>query len=283
MLRSLYRLMLRAHPPYFRQRFADEMLSIFDHAGNKLSAIGLLADAMISLARQWVFRGHYQEEPALAVAADGSNLFESLRSPTPRTAALVKGALLSALVLNGVGLTMGYAWNHPIYIPLRRPVIVPPASWGAQPRPPQAGVSRPVEPNLYTEEGRVLLVFKAPAHSRAPAPATAPPISESPRTDFSSAGSNLRVSFPANVLQSYAGTYVNPVSERTRVNITVEGGRLQLEVVGEFRSVLAPLPRPQLLTCATGDCWVAFSTSPNGSVDRIVVHQGGREIVALRH
>jgi hypothetical protein len=67
------------------------------------------------------------------------------------------------------------------------------------------------------------------------------------------------------------------------VNITVEGGRLQLEVVGEFRSVLAPLPRPQLLTCATGDCWVAFSTSPNGSVDRIVVHQGGREIVALRH
>ena len=42
MLRVLYRLVLRAHPPYFRQRFAEEMQCIFDHADSGVAAAGLL-------------------------------------------------------------------------------------------------------------------------------------------------------------------------------------------------------------------------------------------------
>lgn len=49
MLRPLYRYMLRLHPPGFRQRFADEMLSIFDHSEGKLARAKLLADALLSV------------------------------------------------------------------------------------------------------------------------------------------------------------------------------------------------------------------------------------------
>ena len=39
MLRSLYRTVLHLHPPFFRQRFADEMQSIFDSARSRSVAL----------------------------------------------------------------------------------------------------------------------------------------------------------------------------------------------------------------------------------------------------
>jgi len=62
MLRSLYQLVLRAHPPYFRQRFAEEMQSIFDQAESRPAAAGLLADAVLSLLRQWSVRPQFWED-----------------------------------------------------------------------------------------------------------------------------------------------------------------------------------------------------------------------------
>ena len=53
MLRFIYRGVLRAHPSWFRRRFADEMLSIFDQTQGPLAAGRLLGDSMISLLRQW--------------------------------------------------------------------------------------------------------------------------------------------------------------------------------------------------------------------------------------
>ena len=53
MLRFLYSAVLRAHPPYFRQRFSDEMQAIFDQADTELTKARLLADAAFSLVRQW--------------------------------------------------------------------------------------------------------------------------------------------------------------------------------------------------------------------------------------
>lgn len=50
----LYRSMIRLHPPAFRRRFGDEMLSIFDEAPPP--ATELFSDALISLARQWLVR-----------------------------------------------------------------------------------------------------------------------------------------------------------------------------------------------------------------------------------
>ena len=56
MKRSLYRFILGLHPPAFRRRFSDEMLSIFDEKAACQAGFTLLLDALISFARQWLLR-----------------------------------------------------------------------------------------------------------------------------------------------------------------------------------------------------------------------------------
>lgn len=54
MTRSLYQFILWMHPPAFRRRFRDEMLSIFDEGAADHSGFGLLLDGLMSLVRQWL-------------------------------------------------------------------------------------------------------------------------------------------------------------------------------------------------------------------------------------
>lgn len=283
MLRFLYCAALRAHPRHFRERFAEEMQAIFDQAQSPMEQVGLLADALLSLLRQWTLRPEFLQERATAEPEGGVLLFSSLGDSKPRKVALFYGAILSALVLNGVSLTMGYAWEHPIFIEIRRPTIVPPAAWKVRPKM-QPVPAAPAEPSLYTDQGRVILIFNSPSHPASSAQPAARPVPEAgtPTTEAAPATVNASVDTPARVLQSYAGTYVSQAPAGQRVRVTIEGGRLQLEVVGEFRSPLAPLPNPQLLACDVGDCWVMFSTSAKGTVDRIAVHHLGREVLAFR-
>lgn len=56
MTRALYRFLLLLHPADFRNRFALELIWIFDEASSSSGSVGLLADALISLARQWFLR-----------------------------------------------------------------------------------------------------------------------------------------------------------------------------------------------------------------------------------
>lgn len=56
MIRWLYRWLVWFHPPAFRLRFEEEMLCIFDEAADKWGTASLLADASVSLVRQWVLR-----------------------------------------------------------------------------------------------------------------------------------------------------------------------------------------------------------------------------------
>jgi hypothetical protein len=80
--RSLYRWLLRIHPPAFRREFADEMLWIFDQVSARQSTLPLFADAATSLARQWVLRGDWRKLPAgdaVPVAAVGSFAWEHIR------------------------------------------------------------------------------------------------------------------------------------------------------------------------------------------------------------
>ena len=282
MLRFLYCAALRAHPQHFRERFAEEMQAIFDQAESPLQQVGLLADAVLSLFRQWTLRPEFLHERAMAAPDGGGLLFSSLGDSKPRTVALLYGAILSAFVLNGVSLTMGYAWEHPIFIDIRRPTIVPPAAWKARPKM-QPGPTAPAEPSLYTEQGRVLLIFSSPSHPAVSAqPAKPSPQGTVPTAETGPATGNTGVATLTGVLQSYAGTYVGQAPGSQRVRVTTDSGRLQLEVVGEFRSPLEPLPNSQLLACIVGDCWVTFSTSAKGTVDRIEVHHLGREVVAFR-
>jgi len=64
MTRALYHALLLLHPPRFRRRFADEMLCTFDEARLTLGAAPLFADALTSLARQWLLRSPLWRIPA---------------------------------------------------------------------------------------------------------------------------------------------------------------------------------------------------------------------------
>jgi hypothetical protein len=56
MSRSLYVLLIRLHPADFRERFADEMLWIFEQEAAFAGGLPLLADGLTSLLRQRILR-----------------------------------------------------------------------------------------------------------------------------------------------------------------------------------------------------------------------------------
>jgi hypothetical protein len=55
-MRSLYLSFLWLHPRSFRERFAEEMLWIFDETQTTDGKAFLLCDGLNSMARQWVVR-----------------------------------------------------------------------------------------------------------------------------------------------------------------------------------------------------------------------------------
>jgi hypothetical protein len=68
-MRTLYKYLVRLHPPAFRREFAAEMLWIFDEAAESEGALSLCFDGFVSLARQWVLRSGSWK---LAVAGMGA-------------------------------------------------------------------------------------------------------------------------------------------------------------------------------------------------------------------
>ena len=56
MIRTLYRGLLWLHPVSFEERFAEEMLWIFDLRRSPETGVTLLLDCFVSLCRQWLFR-----------------------------------------------------------------------------------------------------------------------------------------------------------------------------------------------------------------------------------
>src|SRR5580700_8458878 len=99
MLRFLFQLLVGLHPPAFRRRFAPEMMWIFDHVSGKRAALSLVADAFLSLIRQWVLRPGFWSEPSPAeqpqMASAGARSFYIIENYRPSGVALLHGATLS--------------------------------------------------------------------------------------------------------------------------------------------------------------------------------------------
>ena len=83
MLRAVYSVFLALHPAQFRERFAGEMLWIFDQASGPREQSSYFADAIVSLARQRLFRSDLWKWAAAMIAgfvplllAFGSFLFQ---------------------------------------------------------------------------------------------------------------------------------------------------------------------------------------------------------------
>jgi D-alanyl-D-alanine carboxypeptidase len=121
MFRSLYRLLLNFHPPAFRQRFAEEMLWIYDEGATTQGVSRLLADAFVSLLRQWIVRPESWHMPLAAAAppAAGSTGFFSWqhfefveqRLPFYRW---MQGSVISLGLLSVVWMTVAVRGRRPI-------------------------------------------------------------------------------------------------------------------------------------------------------------------------
>lgn len=125
MLRVVYICLLRCHPRTFRQRFADEMLWIYDQTATRETAgtvaARMIVDGVVSLMRQWTLRPELRRDPAVArgeALAAGSPIFYSIESFRPRPAALLHGAVLSVAVFCSVFFAMRYSWTHRVHLVL---------------------------------------------------------------------------------------------------------------------------------------------------------------------
>jgi hypothetical protein len=109
---------LRLHPSGFRRRFADEMISIFDHSVGKPAALRLLVDGLVSLARQWALRPEFWHElsPAQQPAADGIPSFYTLDPFRPRAGAVIQGLVLSTAIFCLTCFAIRYSWIHILHL-----------------------------------------------------------------------------------------------------------------------------------------------------------------------
>jgi hypothetical protein len=118
MLRDLYRCVLYLHPRGFRKRFAGEMLSIFDQSAGNRAAFRLLADGLLSLARQWALRPEFSHEfsPTQLPAPDGVPSFSTLDPFRPRAGAVIHGLVLSTAVFCITCFAIKYSWIHVLHV-----------------------------------------------------------------------------------------------------------------------------------------------------------------------
>ncbi|HEV3207978.1 MAG TPA: hypothetical protein VGZ28_13565 [Terriglobales bacterium] len=167
MLRVIYRWLLCLHPPYFRRRFARELLSIFDQQKGTLASAKMAADGVLSLLRQWALRPQFWEEP-VAPAPAGVPLFYMTTSFRPRAWPLIDGVLLSLATFAAVCMMMQYTWNHPVYMPI---VSYYHSSSHHLPQPP-GSLTAPVRlsPPIYIDQGRVFLMISTPSRRPQPKP-----------------------------------------------------------------------------------------------------------------
>jgi hypothetical protein len=120
MLRFCYWCLLRFHPARFRERFAEEMLSIFDHIEGRGSRGKFVADAFISLLRQWTMRPQNWEQKgtiSIPIGATATPGFFTLGDFKPRKSALFCGAVLTLILYSGLFSVLRNSRKHYVYLP----------------------------------------------------------------------------------------------------------------------------------------------------------------------
>ena len=118
--RSLYRCLLRLHPEVFRNEFADEMLWIFDQACAKGSVAPLFADALVSIARQWILRMPWGKLPAAEPisASAGFGTFAWKNVALPDSSLPASRVLQGAAVAIAFGALLSFVASRPAQVAL---------------------------------------------------------------------------------------------------------------------------------------------------------------------
>lgn len=318
MLRVLYACLLRLHPPYFRRRYAEEMLWIFDQASGTRAVARLMADAALSLARQWTLRPEFLERPipseAGGPALDAVPAFHTFGNSAPRAAALVNGGVVSLVVFGAVFLGMAYGWGHPALSELlpggksarhpraaatRRPAG--PAADRTGPKIPESRSAGELKPESAWSSAMGLLGLSPP---RRPAVRAKPEAGEAGSRATSSVlpaanaivspqvqvqpGAGARsviaagIPIPDEPLRPYVGVYVLEPPDGRVIVVTLENGELTAQVGGEKKRVLVAESGTKFVAVGMENRWFEFVTAPGGEVTTVHLFETERKTARRR-
>jgi hypothetical protein len=292
MLGHLYRCVVRFHPPEFRRRFGEEMLSIYDQSTGRFSSLRLLLDAVVSLARQWIFRPEFwvQTSPSSTPqpAVDGIPSFSSLDPFRPHTSAMIHGTVISITLFCMTCFAIRYSWIRVLH------VQIPGVSYdsylsinrGASPgelrgraassgRKNTATANSPAESNLISEHLQVD-VLPVEAQPAVPNPPPEKLNSQSITEPLSASVAPLYLS-----LESYIGTYVSH-KPSAKIAVGIEGDHLTIRLVGQPKRALSPVSETTFMMTGTNDHWVEFVPDANGKMRQLRLFKSGESITALR-
>src|SRR6266480_4646214 len=280
MLRLLYRWLLRFHPAGFRERFAEEILSIFDHIEGKAAV-------------------------SVPAGVGGFPVFYTLESFKPRKSALIGGAVLTWIVCSALFLAIRHSKVHSVYLPS---VSFEPAASsnaqlpaGAPNLSPTQASTRPhtkpiIESGTNTPEAhRVWLGRRIPPEANSSAEVSEP--REQARLSASDTlHRNITTTPPVQSLSqpfvstnksrenpfSYVGVYSTDTPGKFSVLITAEDGHLMIEIPGEQKSMLIPVHGTRFAFSETQNNWVEFMKHDNGAVYGLRIYRNGAEFSGHR-
>jgi hypothetical protein len=312
MLRPLYRFVLRLHPPAFRLRFADEMLSIFDATAGGPAHCRLLLDGILSLTRQWGLRPEFWHEhpvPKQQSAPDGIPSFLSLDPFRPRTAAVIHALVLSTVVFCLTCFAIRYSWIHVLHVRIPevqwespRPMHANSAPTGRQKTDQleetgaavrsqgQSSVALPGTPGTQFKapSGRANAAMASRKAVAGPSEPPGTPIRGTPSPGSEEQGALVLTpqastsTTPAPPPQAYAGTYVSLPPNRVTITIIDDGGRLTMEIGGERKGTLSPLSATKFAAKGVRNCSIEFAPDSDGTIRQLKLLCNDREITAQR-
>jgi len=302
MLRSFYRWLLRLHPPRFRDRFAEEMMSIFDHFEEREAGAKLVGDAFVSLVRQWSMRSESWAVEARALAPAGTDAapsFFTFKRFRPRKNALLAGVVLTCTVYSVLFFAIRHSKAHSMYLPhvifesdagadlkpltrapqRARAVTAPPQTPApAWPRTNPSGTERPLPGDVASKE-RIYSprastrtgTGKSDSSTNQPQALPGPLPIQSSRQTFAHIGASRET------LLSYVGTYTMDPPGSLVVLITVEGADLTIEFPGEPKRVLVQEDERRFAFSDAANCWLEFIKVDNGAGYDVHISRNGQE------
>jgi hypothetical protein len=314
MLRRMYCWILRLHPRKFRNRFGQEMLSIFDDAEKDSTASRLVADGLISLTRQWTLSSEYQEDQTaepVPWSSDGNPVFYTFDTYKPRRSSLLAGGMLTLVMFCVVWLVSEYTWTHPVFMPLisveSNPIdYEPPTAAPISPLPlEQRSSPRQQIIALRTREKQlaksaVALPTPVPlGNLSASQPSSPVPIAKT-TTAFpvSVTKHETKAEMPSSVppfaksaiapilkdkLLSYAGVYMTDPPNELAIMVTAEDGQLAIEIPGEPKSRLIAIDGMKFRFSEEKNSWVKFVKRNHDSAYELTVSRNGHRFRAHRN
>jgi hypothetical protein len=289
MLRFLYCCALRLHPRTFRQKFADEMLSIFDRERGRSARILLVCDCFVSLVRQQILHPELQADLShspLQAAWDGIPSFSTLDPFRPRTSAVIHGLVLSTLLFCATCVAIRYSWIHVLH------VRIPEVAFDSY---------LPFRPSTANDfRSRAISQEKSgPASSPSEAPElisphiqvdvmpveTASPVTVARLGDR---GISVPHALPANSgtpleleITPFLGTYISR-SPKVTVVIRMQSGSLAMSVDGEQKQSLIPVSTTVFSIEGVENGRVEFVPDKDGRIQQLQLVEGRSHITAMR-